>query len=251
MKAETFHVPLRHHMLHAMDECPAIAYSKIIGDEDDATRDQEKGTSTHAMVFNTQQCVVYPGAKRQGKEFDRFADEHDGCRIILQGEYDIASRMSDSVRRNKLARELIEGQGVTFEQTILWSQDGRMCRGTPDVVGPGYVADLKTGRSSNPKRFKWDARKFFYDSAMAWYRRAVPQARESFLIVVEKTKPYPCTVFRLNERSLQAGNDLCDRWFELLLECERTGEWPDYSERIVELDIPLRVDSPEFYEVAA
>lgn len=234
---DTTKIPLRSHVLTKMS-APIVARASLVEDEEDPTAAQDKGTTTHALCFNTQTVVVYEGAVRRGKEFDKFADEHDGCRIVLRAEYELGARMSDAVRRHPLARKLLEG--ATFEQTRLFELDGRICRATPDIVGADYIADLKTGRSADPRRFRYNARDYYYDCAMAWYMRSVPQAKQAFIICVEKTKPYPVTVFRVNERTLQQGEAFNAEAFGRFRACERSGVWPEYADAIVDLDVPER-----------
>lgn len=248
----TEHIPLRAHVLSKMD-APSIARAALLEQEEDPSSAMDKGTTTHAIVFNTQTVVVYGADSdkkkvRNGAEWDRFAAEHDGCRIVLRGEYEVASRMADAVRRNKFARTLLEG--ATFEQTRLFKLDGRLCRATPDIVGRDYIADLKTGRSADPRRFRYNAREYCYDASLAWYKRSVPEAKNVFIICVEKTRPYPVSVFRLTERTLAQGDALNMEAFARFRECERTGIWPDYVDGIVDLDIPERTVQSVAYEEA-
>lgn len=235
---DTTTIPLRAHVLLKM-AAPAVARAALLGDEEEASEALEKGTTTHALTFNTQAVVVYPGATRRGKEWEAFAAEHDGCRIVLRGEYELAARMADAVRRHPLARQLLEA--ATFEESRFVKMNERLCRGTPDIVGPGdrYIADLKTGRSADPRRFRYNARDYYYDCSMAWYRR-ITGAADCFIICVEKTRPYPVTVFQLNERTLAQGDAYMMDAFGKFLHCERNNHWPEYSDQIVELDVPER-----------
>lgn len=234
----TEHIPLRAHVLAKMDDCPLVARASLMGEEEDPTAAMEKGTTTHAILFNTQTVVAYhEGKQRKGKDWEAFAAEHDGCRIVTHGEYELAARMSDAVRRDPVARPLLEN--AEFEKQRLFKLDGRLCRATPDIVGAGYLADLKTGRSANPKRFRYNARDYYYDASMAWYRRAAG-VDDVYVICVEKKHPYPVTVFHVNARSLAQGEAFNMEMFARFRECERTGNWPGYGDGIVELDIPER-----------
>lgn len=245
----TEHIPVRSHVLQKMD-CPELALASLMEQEEDPSAAMEKGTTTHAMVFNTQTVVVYPGAVRRGKEWDKFEAEHDGCRIVLQGEYEVSARMCDAVRKHPIARELIDG--AELEKTRLFKIDGRLCRATPDIVRPGsYIADLKTGRSANPRKFRYNARDYYYDASMAWYRRAAG-VQDVYIICVEKSSPrYPVTVFKMNARSLAQGDAFNAEAFAKFRECERSGRWPGYAEGIVELDIPERNAASLAYTEAA
>jgi hypothetical protein len=45
-------------------------------------------------------------------------------------------------------------------------------------------------------------------------------------------------VFRLPERALEAGRRANRLWLERLLVCEQSGEFPPYSQSVVELGFP-------------
>lgn len=235
---DTTSIPLRHHHLAAMADAPCFALAALRGDEEDANRSEEKGTSVHALTLNSQAVVVAPMPRNDKHEaYRRFAEENDGCRIVTRSEYEEASRLADAVRRHREARNLIEGGEV--EVTRHFDLHGRTCRATPDIVRPRCIADLKTSKSADPRVFPYHVAKYYYHSAMAWYQAAVPFATEVFLIVVETRPPYPVTVFRVSERALQTGRELHMGWFRALRECERTGAWPDYAEGgVVALDLP-------------
>lgn len=235
---DTTQIALRSHVLCKMD-CPSVARASLVSDEEDPTAAQEKGTTAHALTFGTQRVVVFDGALRRGVQWDRFEAQHAGQRIVLKSEYEIASRMADAVKSHPIAGKLLDG--AVFEQTWLFDLDGRKCRATPDVVGCDYIADLKTGRSAHPRRFAYACREYFYDATMAWYMRAIPSAQRCYVIVVEKTKPYPVSVFRCSDRMLAQGNSYNDQAFKRFRQCERTNVWPDYSTGIVQLDVPERM----------
>jgi|SRR5215471_1890294 len=241
MNLPTEHIPLRSHVLLKMD-APLVARAALLGEEEEPSAAMDKGSTCHAILFNTQTVVVFPGERRTGKAWEAFEAEHDGCRIVTKGDYELASRMADAIRRDAFARPLLEY--ATFEQTRMFKLDDRLCRATPDIVGRGeaHIVDVKTCKSAKPERFRYNARDYGYHQQLAWYKRAVPAAKDCFIVCVEKAAPYAVSVFRLSPRCLAKGDALNMRAFQRFRECERTGHWPGYTEGVVELDIP---DWPE------
>jgi hypothetical protein len=201
----------------------------------------ELGSAVHALVLGGPDVVAYPGAVRRGKEWDGFKAEHEGDLILLGADYEKAQRMADAVGKNANARRVLEGRR---EQPIDWSIGSRACRSTPDVVGNGFVTELKTTNTAEPARFQWQALRMAYHAQLAFYLEAVrssaaaEQPQEAYIVAVESSAPFPVTVLRLTNRALDQGARMFRLWFERLLTCEASGVWPGYCEAIVDLDVP-------------
>lgn len=243
-------LPVRFHMLRAAGRSPAHARLALSGAElEDETAAMERGTSTHAILFGTRKVVAYPGKQRRGKEWETFQALHRNAEILTARGYECASRMAEAVSRSKLAMAVLAG---SREQRILWQQQGRACRTTPDVASYlEYVTELKTTACADPARFQWHALRMHYHAQLAWHQTGVVSAglgnpHSAFIVAVESAAPYPVTVMRVTDRALEAGEKLCRLWFERLIGCEKTNEWPwpeAYAQTVVDLDIPD--DEPE------
>lgn len=233
--------PIRFSHLKAAGRSPAHARLALMGEGDDETRSMERGSATHALLFETVPVVAYPGAVRRGKEWEAFQANHADDLIVTAADYEKANRMADAVRANYLAQDVLRG---TREKTLLWKDGGRECRATPDVADYlNHVTELKTCATADPQRFTWQALRMHYHAQLAWYLDAVvacglgrPQA--AYIVAVESSAPWPVTVLRLTDRALEAGRRACRLWFERLRGCERTGEWPAYSQSVLDLDVP-------------
>lgn len=239
--------PLRHSRLKLMGEAPA----KFLADEEKEGQAFEKGTGAHSVLLGGKRLVVYDKKSdkgnqcpRRGKDYDAFEALHPDSLILLPDEYDQIQGMAESVQRNADAMALLAGRK---ERTLFWTLDGRICRGTPDVDNGGSIVELKTTKSSNPRDFYWDARRFCYPGALAWYmdgaalqfgRRMMPE--EAYIVAVESAKPYIVTVFRVPASDLDAGRRQNREWFERLRWCESNGVWPGYATGIVDLERPAQ-----------
>jgi hypothetical protein len=226
-----------------MAEAPA----KFLANEEKEGQAFEKGTGAHSVLLGGKRLVVYDKKSengnqcpRRGKDYDAFATLNAGSLILLPDEYDQVQGMAEAVQKNADAMALLAGRK---ERTLLWTLAGRPCRGTPDVDNGISIVELKTTKSSNPRDFYWDARRFCYPGALAWYmdgaalqfgRRTMPE--EAYIVAVESARPYIVTVFLVPQSELDEGRRQNRTWFERLLWCEANDVWPGYATGIVDLE---------------
>jgi hypothetical protein len=223
------------------------------GAVEEPTYDMERGTAVHGLVFGNIQVVGWEeGRPRRGKDYDAFAADHPGALILTNSEYQTASAMAAAVQKNRLAKDILDGE---YEQTMLWQRDGRWCRGTPDVRNDvrRFHAELKTGETADPRKFQWKLRDFCYHGQLAWYADGAelagrPRPESHYIVAVEAAAPYVSTVFRVRHDAIEAGRRLITTWLEQLRACEASDAWPPYCESVVEL--ALADDSGLIFEEA-
>lgn len=214
----------------------------------DATYAMQRGTAVHAMLFNTRKVCGYPGKQRRGKEWDAFADAHDDHEILTLAEYEKACRMADAVRQCKLAEPYLKG--VT-ETTILFRWNGLDCRATPDIRGTEFITELKTSASSDPMKFQWHAIRMHYHAQMRMQQIGCRADHECFVVCIESAEPYPVTVFRMEDRALEAGHKLLMLWAERMKICDDSNIYPPYVTCVMPLDVPDEEVALEFAEEEA
>lgn len=235
-------VPVRFSRLKLLAQS-AAHYADACQDDREETLSMRLGSGVHALVLGTP-VVVFDGVRR-GKAWDAFSAEHAGELILSEREHADASAIADAVRRSTLASRIICGDGLVREQRIEWRWLGRHCAGTPDVVGPGFVADLKTTRDAEPGRFTRDAIRAGYHAQLAWYGLGLEQLGERrpddlYVVAVENKRPHCVTVLRLTDEARAAGERLCIAWMERLAVAIEANHWGAYSESIVPLDVEQR-----------
>lgn len=231
--------PLRHSRLKLMGRSPAH-YLAAVEHESSA---MAIGSAADAMILGGQSVVAYPGKQRRGKEWEAWQADQDPAALIVTGrEYDAARGMAAAVVLHAEASRLLTG---AIRETLLWDNDGRACRGTPDVRNDAarFLSDLKTGETSDPRRFPWKVRQYAYHAQLAWYRDGMqrcgmPRPEACYIVAVEQTPPHVVTVFRLTDRVLELGDRLNRLWLEQLRVCESSNYWPGYAEAVADLDLP-------------
>lgn len=211
--------------------------------EDWNTPSLEFGRAGHAMVLGGAEVIPYEGIRR-GKSWEQFFAEHEGKEILTVKDYDRCRRAADAVLACELARPFLVGKA---EIAIDWQMLGRKCSSRLDVLGDGFVTELKFCRSSHPERFKSQARWLAYPAQVAFYQDAAAtlgrHCPRGIIIAVESQAPFPVTVLELTPRALEQGRRQVRAWFEQLLIAEAEDRWPPYAQSIVEFDAPE--DDPE------
>lgn len=200
----------------------------------------QKGTATHALLFNTSRVVGYPGKARRGKDYDAFVEANPDTVILTMKDYDAARFMAEAVLTHPVAGELLSG---TCETTLLFEWNGLKCRATPDVRGDNFVNDVKTTADGDPRKFTWHALRMYYHAqlrmqAIGCFQSGLKAPEFHYLTVVESAPPWPVTVYEIQPRALEKGEKLLMLWSERLKTCEASGVWPGYSQAIIPLDIP-------------
>ncbi len=239
--------PLRFSRLKLMGRSPA--HYQAQPPQDSSAIDI--GNAADNLILGDGPGVIgyHEGKQRRGKEWEAFEAEHAGRIILTATEYAKAAGMTEAVAKHADATRLLRGQ---IRKTRYWDLLGYRCRGTPDVDGEGFLTDLKTGETSDPRRFPWKVRDFAYHAQLAWYQDGTELAglgtrEECYIVAVEQSPPHVVTVFRINPHALDLGRRLYRAWIEHLKTCDESGRFPGYSDAVYDLDLP---DPDEAYVLA-
>lgn len=226
--------PLRFSRLKLMGKSPAH-YAAYVPEPTGA---METGSAADRLLLGGK-VLAYPGPVRRGKDYEAFAAAHPDALIVTQKEGEIAYGIAEAVTNCPDAVRLLTG---IRQETMFWDFNGRPCRGTPDVRGDGFLTDLKTGETSDPRFFPFKVRRFAYHAQMSFYETGValaklPPVRESYIVAVEQAPPHVVTVYRLTAATIELGARLWRLWLEQLQVCEAAGAFPPYSQSIVDLEL--------------
>lgn len=231
-------LPVRFGHLKSYGRSPMHGYHSRTADLGQ-TRDMQRGTAVHALVFGNRPVVGYPGAQRRGKDYEAFAAEHEGAEILTMAEFEKARRMADAINANDLARGVLQGINET---TLHFEWQGLPCRATPDVRGLDYISELKTSSSTDPHRFQWHALRMQYHCQLYWYGLAAEicgyPIKRFYIVACESAEPFPVTVFEVQPRALDVAAKTVALWFERLKGCEASMQFPPYAQSVVPLDVP-------------
>jgi hypothetical protein len=239
------HVPVSFSRLKHIGRSPAH-YLHNLQHGLDETLSMRIGKGTHALVFGTPEVVVFTGTRRAGtpakpSPWDLFQREHARKCILNQREHALAVSMARAITSDLIADPLLFAAGTEHELRLEWSFFGRKCSGVLDAIGPSALCDLKVVKEADPKWFGYQVRRMGWHAQVAWYRDGAEAAglggREPYLVAIESEAPHVVTVFHLNDADYAAGQRQYRGWFERVLECEASMEWPGYSDGVVELSL--------------
>lgn len=212
----------------------------------DTTMGMERGSAVHSLVLGGQKVIPWTKLSengnpcpRRGKDYDKFEADNPGALILTAADYDLAHAIAESVRSNKVAMAALDGD---HEIEHKWQFGKRNCAGRIDAVPFDGVTELKVSATADPARFIWHALRMGWLSQDVWYLdglaatgRVLEHCR---IVAVEPKAPFAVTTFKLTPHAIDQARRTYRAWFERLLVCEATNEWPPYAQSEVELDVP-------------
>jgi exodeoxyribonuclease VIII len=186
------------------------------------------GTQTPAMAFGsafhkallepdtfTTQYAVAPEVDRRSKEgkleYDKFVYEAEDKTVISASDYQIITKMVESIRSNAVAHELLSACH-SFERNVEWTnfETEVPMRGIVDAMSDEFIIDVKTTTDASPSVFSRDVFRNYYHRQAAIYLDAFGQTHklDFYFIAIEKNAPYGVSVFQLDSESIQNGYKL-------------------------------------------
>jgi len=222
--------------LKHMDDSPKH-YKYALDHPEPETDAMVIGRYVHAAVFEPdtldQEFAIWTGARRAGKDWDTFKAEAADRSILRASDLIDATAMVAAVRAHPDVRALLDAPGALFEHTLTWTDEatGLRCKARPDLLVPRILADLKTTRSIDVRRFGHDVARFQYHAQLAHYSAGVEavygwKPEKHILIVVEKSPPYDVAVFPVEADAILTGASKLREWLDTVAACQESGEWP-------------------------
>jgi hypothetical protein len=192
-----------------------------------------------------QQYVCWSGGRRAGKEWDRHIAEADaaGQTILKEDQLDQAVAISKAARTHPVAGPILSAKGRA-ELTIVWThpRTGVKIKVRLDWLTKTVLADLKTCRDIEPRRFDSRSAQLGYHIQMALYADAVEAAGlgpvEAKLICVQSSPPHDVVVRQLGRDVHFIGVQQYEAALDLLVACRESGKWPGIAETE---EVPLRL----------
>ncbi len=235
-------------------------------DEDDQRPVLAFGKALHCAilepdVFGARYCVLPPGAparptaamlaaKKNSESsleriafWERWDADNAGRTILTADDYERVQRMGDSVRAHPVAAGLLVGG--QREITLRWEDEatGLRCQARPDLYLPGeFVMDVKTCRDASEEGFARAVHNYLYDLGEAHYLEGIRANGDSIryfiFLAIESTAPFVCQPCVIDAKAEQRGYTLRTRAMNRQAECLKSGRWPGYSERLLEIHLP-------------
>jgi hypothetical protein len=172
--------------------------------------------------------------------------KRDGLTVIGPATLAKAQAMAAAVQKHPEAARLLAA--ATDHEISAYAEhpSGARVRARFDLVGPGFIADIKTCRDADPENFGWIVHALMYHVSAANYidiARANGHPVDRFdLICVEKDPTpggdYRVAVLELHPDAIDRGRELmalaCDRWLQL----GKRIDLPSYGDDRHVIDLP-------------
>jgi len=206
------------------------------------------GSLVHTAVLEPelwgQMVVVAPCKKDTAKAFTSLREQNPGCMVVTEEEWEKAQRIAARVLAFEDAVKVLKGDrevSVFFNLFHDGTKVAMKCRF--DVLGPGYVTDLKTSRDASPGGFVRQVGNLAYHIQMALYHdvaKAMQDADEMrFVIVAAHTSgSHMVGCYDFGEDDLDTGRMHYRDAVTQYLTCKRVG-WPEhYTKGVMRLRLP-------------
>lgn len=191
----------------------------------------EIGTAIHTLclegrkIYNEENYIINEKIDRRTKVGKAAMEDHvaksKGRTIIEWADHYMIEELFKNFNRNKKAVEYCQG---TVELSHYTELDGVPVKVRPDCINveKGFISDIKTTQSANPKDFKREIFKFGYHLQAAFYSDALGVPAENFrFIAMQKNYPFTVEVYALSDDTIQRGRDAY---------LAALGHWKEYLE---------------------
>jgi hypothetical protein len=223
------------------------------------------GRLVHTVILEPNNLDAYAvldpdliGVKADGSKADNptatkawrdavFAAKRDGLTVISPAMFSKAWALDAAVRKHPEAARLLAAATDTEVSAYADHPSGARVRGRFDLIGPGFIADLKTTRhDASPESFGRSMNAFMYHVSAANYldiARANGLKADRFdLICVEKEPTpggdYRVSVLEIHPDAIDLGRELmaeaCKRWLAL----GKRVDLPSYGDERQVIDLP-------------
>lgn len=250
---EDYHLDARNSLSHSEAEVftqsPELYWGRYLTGiyPREETDDLRFGSLFHSYVLEGVKPAIAPKCDRRtaaGKrDYAAFLTENQGKEVVTAEEWDLLCNMRSGIDRNKAARLLLSRQRET-EFSIRWTdvETGLRLRCRLDMFAD-ICADLKSTRDASAKGFASAAYRLGYARQQAWYGDGVSEltsdSRRFAFIAVQKTPPYTCNVFELDDDFVAMGRAENREILKRFAESKKTSRWGNPSaEIIVKLSAP-------------
>ena len=189
--------------------------------------------------------AIWDGARRSGVDWKAFAAANADKTILRAADLKEANAMAAAVRAHPDVAALLSDHSTVVESTIQWfdAESTTPCKGRPDIRNKRrrILADLKTSKSTDLRRFVNDVVRYKYPGQAAFYAEGIAQAEgwtptDHILIVVEKAAPYDVAIFPMDADTIEIGRSQFRALLTKLRECTDSGNWPGRHPKPVELN---------------
>jgi len=162
----------------------------------------------HTAILEPDKIKNFKIIETSSRNTKVYKEMSGGEMCLLQHEVDLIDNLISTVLNNKVCRDLISEEDCEYEVPEITELFGQMWKGKADVVNHSekLIVDLKT--TSDLDNFKWNAKKYNYDSQAYIYRKLF--GYEFVFIVIDK-KTGQIGLFDCSDSFYKSGEDKVEK----------------------------------------
>tara|TARA_B100001113_G_C21045152_1_gene594157 strand:+ start:63 stop:794 length:732 start_codon:yes stop_codon:yes gene_type:complete len=162
----------------------------------------------HTAILEPDKIKKYKIIDSSSRNTKVYKEMSGGEMCLLQHEVDLIDNLISTMLNNKVCRDLISEEKGEYEVPAITELFGQMWKGKADVVNHNekLIIDLKT--TSDLDSFKWNAKKYNYDSQAYIYRKLF--GYEFIFIAIDK-KSGQIGLFDCSDKFYSSGEEKVEK----------------------------------------
>ena len=162
----------------------------------------------HTAILEPDKLKKYKIVDSSSRNTKVYKEMSGGEMCLLQHEVDLVDNLISTMLNNKVCRDLISEEASEYEIPQITELFGQMWKGKADVVNHNekLIIDLKT--TSDLDNFKWNAKKYNYDSQAYIYNQLF--GYEFVFIAIDK-KSGQIGLFDCSDKFYNSGKDKVEK----------------------------------------
>lgn len=186
---------------------------KEFGKQREDNKTFAEGRYFHQLILEPEKAkqVLYVDAStRTTKIYKDFCEENNLAFCLLQKEVEDIQRLVSIINGNIAFFEELYKAGNQYEVPAIGEIQGMMWKGKADIITDNAIIDLKT--TSDIDKFKWNAKKYNYDSQCYIYQMLF--GKPLVFYAIDKVTGI-LGIFRPTEEFIKSGKEKVGRAIEV------------------------------------
>ena len=198
-------------------------------------------------LFNSE-YIILPEldlrTKRGREERDAFVGAHPGAQILTVDQRKRALGAAAAVRRHPVAGPLLTRGAAEQSFFAKDPETGELIKCRTDFLNESsMVVDLKSIDDASDENCMKSIAKWRYDLQPPWYFDVLKalygeHPKWWVFVFVESSPPHQINLIYPTPEQIDEARSVARRDFLKILECKRTGVWPDYGTEIKPMQLP-------------
>lgn len=209
-----------------------------------------EGSLTHSLLLEPEKVdieyAIYEGKRRQGDEWERFANMNKGKTIMLKAQVERCLKLQSAFNKNTENLKFLTGGASEFTLCVELQSVPIKVRTDYINIKQGFISDVKTtSYAGEIDSFREVFNNLNYGLSAALYLQAAEQFYQEkfdFYFIVLSKKDFTCNIYKLSDRSRQIGNRQIVEALNKYKKCKKSGIWTEevagkieYNQEILEV----------------